>query len=152
MKYLLALATCSLFTTASLNAQERKIQRSALPAAVEKSLQANLQGATIKGFTAEVEGGRKVYEAETVLNGHTRDLQFAVDGSLNEIEEEVSFDSLSAPVQQALKVKAGVAKITKIESLTKHEMLVAYEAAILKGTKKGEVQVGPNGETSKYAE
>ena len=82
----------------------------------------------------------------------TRDLQFAVDGSMNEIEEEVSFDSLSAPVQQALKVKAGVAKITKIESLTKHEMLVAYEAAIMKGTKKGEVQVGPNGETSKYAE
>jgi hypothetical protein len=152
MRYLLALAACSLFTTASLNAQEHKIQRSALPAAVEKSLLANLQGATIKGFATEVEGGRKVYEAETVLNGHTRDLQFAVDGSLNEIEEEASFDSLPAPVQQALKVKAGLARITKVESLTKHAKLVAYEAAIMKGTKKGEVQVGPNGATLKHEE
>jgi hypothetical protein len=48
-------------------------------------------------------------------------------------------------VQAALTAKAGGAKITKVESLTKHGKLVAYEAATLKGTKKGEIQVGPDG-------
>lgn len=136
----------------SISAQEKKIARAALPAAVEKSLQTNLAGATVKGFSTESEAGKKVYEAETVLNGHTRDLQFAVDGTLNEIEEEVAFDSLPAPVQKALTAKAGTAKITKVEKLTKKDKLVAYEAATLKGTKKGEVQVGPGGETLKHGE
>ena len=152
MKHSLILAGCLVLATVSVNAQEHKIQRSALPAAVEKSLQANLKGATIKGFATEVEGGKKVYEAETVLNGHTRDLQFTVDGSLNEIEEEVAMEALPASVQHGLKAKAGAAKITKVESLTKKDKLVAYEAATLRGSKKGEVQVGPNGESLKHEE
>ena len=32
-----------------------------------------------------------------------------------------------------------------MESLTKRNKLVAYEAATMKGTKKGEIQVGPDG-------
>lgn len=152
MKQTLILAACIALAAPALHSQEHKISRSSLPPAVEKTLQANLSGATIKGFATEVEGGKKVYEAETILNGHTRDLQFAVDGTLNEIEEEVAFDSLPAPVQAGLKAKAGTAKITKVESLTKHDKLVAYEAATLKGAKKGEVQVGPNGETLKHEE
>ena len=139
-------------TALALHAQEHKIARTALPAAVEKTVQANTQGATIKGFATEMEGGKKVFEAETVVNGHTRDLQIAADGTLNEIEEEVAFDKLSPAVQKALTGKAGSAKIVKVESLTKKDKLVAYEAATLKGTRKGEVQVGPNGETLKHEE
>ena len=144
----------SLFAIApiALHAQEHKIARTALPAAVEKTVQANTQGATIKGIATEMEGGKKVFEAETILNGHTRDIQIAADGTLNEIEEEVALDSLPAPVQKALVAKAGTAKITKVEALTKKGKLVAYEAATLKGAKKGEVQVGPNGETLKHDE
>lgn len=152
MKQTIVLAACIALASSTLHAQEHKIPRTALPPAVEKTLQANLGGATIKGFATETEGGKKVYEAETILNGHTRDLQFATDGALNEIEEEVAFDSLPAPVQASLKAKAGTAKITKVESLTKHDKLVAYEAATLKGAKKGEVQVGPNGENLKHEE
>ena len=125
--------------------QEKKLERSALPPAVEKTVQAETKGATIKGFLTERENGRKVYEAETVLDGHTRDLQIATDGTLNEIEEEVAFDSLPGAVQAGLTAKAVGAKIVKVESLTKRGKLVAYEATTLRGTKKGEVQVGPDG-------
>lgn len=133
-------------------AQEAKIARAALPPAVEKTVQAETTGATIKGFATERENGKKVYEAETLVNGHTRDLQIATDGTLNEIEEEVAFAALPAPVQAALKTKAGTSTIKKVESLTKHGKLVAYEASTLKGAKKGEVQVGPGGETLKHSE
>ena len=142
----------AILATTALSAQERQIPRTALPAQVEKTIQMQTQGATIKGFATEREGGKKVYEAETIVSNHTRDLQIAEDGTLNEIEEEVALDSLPANVQHALKVKAGSAKITKVESLTKHDKLVAYEAATLRGTKKGEVQVGPDGGTLRHAE
>ncbi len=129
----------------SLSGQEKKIDRSALPAAVEKTVQEQSQGATVKGFVTEREHGAKVYEAEMIVNGHTKDIQIAEDGKLNEIEEEVALDSLPASVQNALTTKAGAAKIVKVESLTKKGTLVAYEAATLKGSRKGEIQVGPEG-------
>jgi uncharacterized membrane protein YkoI len=138
-----ALAIIALTITAT--SQDKKIAQSALPAPVQKAVQAQSQGATIKGFATEKENGKTVYEAEMVVNGHTKDVQFAADGTVNEIEEEVAFNSLPAAVQTALTAKAAGAKITKVESLTKQNKLVAYEAATLKGTKKGEIQVGPDG-------
>ena len=140
------LSIVTLFATSLMaSAAEKTIDRSTLPAAVEKTVQANAQGATIKGFSTEREHGKKVYEAEMIVNGHTKDLQIAEDGTLNEIEEEVSFDSLPPAAQSALTRKAGSAKITKVESLTKFDKLVAYEASTLKAGKKGEIQVGPDG-------
>jgi hypothetical protein len=131
---------------------ETKIARKALPPAVEKTVQAQSQGATIKDFATETEGGVLEYEAEMMVNGHSKDLAIAKDGTLLEVEEEVAMDSLPAGVQKALATKAAGAKITKVESLTKKGKLVAYEAATLKGAKKGEVQVGPNGEKLAHAE
>lgn len=133
-------------------AQEKKIERSALPPAVEHTIQQQSQGATIKGFSTEREHGKKVYEAEMIVNGHTKDIGIDADGTLNEIEEEVAFNSLPQGVQSALTTKAAGAKIVKVESLTKKDKLVAYEAATLKGTKKGEIQVGPDGKTLAHEE
>jgi hypothetical protein len=135
----LALTVCAV-------AKEKKVDRAALPPAVEKTVQAHSQDATIKGFTTEVENGKRVYEAEMMVNGHSRDIEIAPDGSLNEVEEEVAFDSIPANVQAILTAKAKGAKITKVESLTKQDKLVAYEAATLKGSKRGEIQVGPHGQ------
>ena len=125
---------------------ERKIDRSQLPAAVEKTVQAQSQGAIVKGFSTEVENGKRIYEAEMVVNGHSKDIEIAEDGSLNEVEEEVSLESLPSAVKSALLAKAGSAKITKVESLTKKGVLVAFEASTLNGSRKGEIQVGPKGE------
>lgn len=145
------LATALALTLSAL-AQEKKIDRSALPPAVSKTFDGETKGATVKGFSTERENGKTVFEAETVVDGHTRDIQVAVDGTLNEIEEEVAFDSLPEGVKKGLTAKAAAAKITKVESLTKHGKLVAYEAATLRGSRKGEVQVGPDGGSLKHSE
>jgi hypothetical protein len=133
-------------------AQEKKLDRSQLPPAVEKTVQAQSQGATIKGFSTEREAGKRVYEVQMIVDGYTKDVEIAADGTLNEIEEEVLFDSLPAEVKAALHAKASGAKIVKVESLTKGGSLVAYEAATLKGFKKGEIQVGPTGEKLSHYE
>jgi hypothetical protein len=141
-----------LAVTLTASAQEKKIERSALPSAVEKAVQAETQGATIKGFAEEREHGKTFYEAETMVNGHSRDVLFAGDGTVAEIEEEVAFDSLSASVQAGLTGKAAGGKITKVESLTKKGKLVAYEAQVKKGSKSSEVQVGPDGKSLAHEE
>jgi uncharacterized membrane protein YkoI len=131
---------------------EKKIERSALPPAVEKTVQAQSQGATIKGFTSETEDGVFLYEVQMTVNGHGRDISIAKDGTVLEVEDEVALNTLPAAVQSALTAKAAGAKITKVETLTKKGKLVAYEAATLKGTKKSEIQVGPNGEKLAHEE
>ncbi len=141
------LATTILTLPLCAVAQEKKLDRSALPPAVEHTVQQQSQGATIKGFSTEREHGKKVYEAEMIVNGHTKDIGIDADGTLNEVEEEVAFDSLPQGVQSALTAKAVGAKIVKVESLTKKDKLVAYEASTLKGTKKCEIQVGPDGKS-----
>ena len=62
------------------------------------------------------------------VDGHTTDVTVAPDGTINEIEEEVFPDKLPSPVREALQKKTAPGKILKIESLTKHDQLVAYQA------------------------
>src|SRR5207302_5672129 len=55
---------------------DQKIQMKDLPPAVQKAIQDQTAGAQVKGLSKEVEGGKTFYEAETVVNGRTRDLLF----------------------------------------------------------------------------
>ncbi|MBB5319229.1 hypothetical protein [Tunturibacter empetritectus] len=144
-KNLPLLTTTLLLSSSSLIGfgQEKTLSRSQLPPAVEKTVQAQSQGATIKRFVTERENGKTVYEAEMTVDGHTKDIQIAKDGTLNEIEEEVAIDSLPPEVQAALRKKATGAVITKVESLTKQGTLVAYEAATLKDIKKAKFKSAP---------
>ena len=67
------------------------------------------------------------------------------NGNIVEVEEEVALDSLPSAVQEGLKRAAGTGTIGKVESLTKKDKLVAYEAHVTAGTKRYEIQVGPSG-------
>ena len=124
---------------------EKKIKRSGLPPAVEKSVVEQSQGATIRGFSREQEHGQTFYEAELLINGHSKDVLLDADGTVVEIEEQVPADSLSPQVHDGLQAKAGKGKLVKVESLTKKGKLVAYEAQVVTNGKKSEVQVGPDG-------
>jgi uncharacterized membrane protein YkoI len=132
--------------------QEKRIIREQLPPAVSAAIDHATKGTTIKGYSREQEHGRFVYEVETIAADHTKDFEFSSDGTLNEIEEQVNFQSLPENVRSALRAKADGARLTKVESLTKNGTLVAYEAATVKNSKEGEVQVGPRGETLAHEE
>jgi hypothetical protein len=140
---LLLAAGVAFVTTAQ--AQEKKIKREELPAAVEKTVAEQSKGATIRGFSREVEKGKTSYEVALTVNGHGKDISMDEKGNIVEIEEEVSLDTLPAAVKEGLEKAAGSGKIGKVESLTKNGKLVAYEAVVKTGTKKSEVQVGPDG-------
>jgi hypothetical protein len=133
-------------------AQEKKIKRSDLPAAVEKTVAKESVGATIRGFSEEKENGQTFYEAEMTVNGHGKDVLIDASGNVVEVEEQVELSSLSAEVQAGLKTKAEGATIVKVESIKKRDKLVAYEAKAQKDGKKKEVQVGPDGKPLAHAE
>jgi hypothetical protein len=138
--------------TAIAFAQEKRIQRADLPSAVEKTVVAQSQGATIKGFSRETEKGQVYYEAELTVNGHSKDVLIDANGPIVEIEEQVPLDSLPSVVKDGLNAKAGAGKILKVESLTKHDKLVAFEAVVQTGGKKKEIQVGPDGKPLAHEE
>jgi hypothetical protein len=150
--YLVAFATGTLLLAGSSSAQEKKINRSDLPPAVEKAVAAQSSGATIRGFSTEKEKGQTLYEVEMTVNGHSKDISMMTDGSIVEVEEQVALDSLSPEVKAGLQAKAGKGKILKVESLTKKDKLVAYEARVETNGKKSEVQVGPDGKPLDHEE
>jgi hypothetical protein len=149
-RVLALLLTCAIATRAV--AQERNLKRSDLPPAVQKIADEQSTGATVRGYSSEPEGGQLVYEVATTFHGHSRDVSIAADGTILEIEEQVTLDSLPAPVRAGLLQKAGSGKITKVESLTKHGAVVAYEAHVTTGTKRSEIQVGPDGKPLAHKE
>jgi uncharacterized membrane protein YkoI len=132
--------------------QEKKIKRSDLPAAVEKTVAAQSTGASIKGLSQEKENGQIFYEAEMTVNGHTKDVLIDTNGAVVEVEEEVALDSLSPEIKAGLLAKADKGKITTVETIKKHGKLVAYEAKVNTNGKKSEVQVGPDGKPLDHEE
>ena len=132
--------------------QEKKIQRSDLPPAVEKTVVDQSKGATIKGFSRETENGQTFYEAELTFNGHSKDVLMDGNGSVVEVEEWISMESLPPAVRTGLQAKAGDGKIVKVETLTKKGQLVAYEAKVIANGQKSEIQVGPDGKPLDHEE
>jgi len=132
--------------------QETRIARSALPPAVERTVAVESKNAKVRGFTREIENGQTFYEAELVVNGHSRDVLIDEQGAVVEVEEQIAFASLPAAVRSALTSRAKGGTIRVVESLTKKGTLVAYEAHVVTKGVRSEIQVGPAGETLDHEE
>jgi hypothetical protein len=146
-KPLCAAVAIAICVAPPLSARERRIKRSELPPAVEKTIVEQSKGATILGFTKEGAGTKAVYEVEMRVNGLSKDVSMNPDGSVAQVEVQVNMSGLPSDVKAGLASKAGKGKILKIESLTKQGKLVAYEAVVANGARKWEIQVGPDGKT-----
>lgn len=140
---LAAAMTCACAATA----QEKKVSKKDLPPAVQKTVEAQSANAAVRGFSEEQQNGKTYYEAEMIVNGRHKDVLMDASGVVVEVEEEVAWNSLPADVKSGLEKQAAGAKIRKVESLSKHDKVVAYEAVVLTDGRKKEVQVGPNGQT-----
>ena len=132
--------------------QEKMISRSELPTAVEKTVAEQTKGAKIPGFSAEKENGQTFYEAELMVDGHSKDILVDENGTVVEVEEQVLIESLAPAVRGGLQDKAGSGKLLKVEKLSKKGKLVAYEAKVLTNGNRSEVQVGPDGKPLDHEE
>ena len=129
----------------SAASQEKRITRAELPTAVRETADKQAEGATVRGYSKELENGNLEFEVELLFDGHTKDVSIAPDGRVLEVEEQVQFASLPEEVKSGLQTAAKSGKIAKVESIRKNGILVAYEAQVVTGGKHSEVQVGPDG-------
>jgi len=143
---LVSLFVLAMGVTSLAVVKDKPLKKSDLPAAVQKAADEQSKGATVRGYASEVEDGKLQYEVQLTVSGHSKDVSIAPDGTVLEVEEQVDLGALPAAVQEGLQKKAGGGKIAKVESLTKSGKLVAYEAQVVTGKKRAEVQVGPDGQ------
>lgn len=136
---LLGVLACSAF------GQETKIQFKDLPPAVQATAKAQSQGATVKGYSKEIEKGKTEYELQLLVNGKKRDVSIDPDGKLLETEEVVRFSSVPQKVRDAIQQEAKGAKVEKVEMVKSDEPTV-YEALVSQNGKKHEIRVLENGE------
>lgn len=127
------------------SAAETKIPVAQLPPAVQKVMKKQTAGSTILGASKEREHGRMTYEVETKRDGKGRDLTFAEDGSLMEVEQEMALDNVPAPARIGIQKKAGGGTIKKVESVTQGTT-TSYEADVqTQSGKTQEVAVNADG-------
>lgn len=143
------LALPALLMVSGVSSAEKRVKMESLPPAVQKTVQEQAKGATIRGLSKEIEDGKTFYEAELKVNGHNKDVLIDAAGSVVEIEEEVALDSLPAPAKDAIEKRAARGRIVLVESVSKNNSLVAYEAKIKTAGKTSEIRVNPDGSPAK---
>ena len=133
------------FASASiLFSAEKKVQWKDLPAAVQQAIQKESVGATVRGYSTEVENGQTTYEAEMVVNGHGKDVTFDSNGEVVSVEEEVAINSIPAAARREIEKAASGAPIRKVEAVSENGKSF-FEASFRKGAKSAEVQVDAQG-------
>lgn len=128
---------------------EVKVNFKDLPAAVQKSAKEQSRGATIRGYSKDVEDGKTIYEVETRSGGKSKDISLDESGAVVEVEQQVSLGDLPAAVRNGLQKQANGGHIVKVESVTKGGSISSYEADVLKNGKKHEVAVTAAGQVMK---
>jgi hypothetical protein len=141
----MALAAVLVAGLAGAAGADQKLQLKDAPAAVQKGVADNLKGATLKGLSKEIEGGKTTYEAETTLDGRSRDFVLDRSGRLLELEEEMATDAVPAAVKTALEAHG---RIVKVESVTRGTR-VTYEGTVEKAGGKSTVALDGNGKAIK---
>jgi hypothetical protein len=144
-KLIFGILTLGLLLPAPAQDTETRVKRKDLPPAVQKTVLEQSKGASIRGLSKEVAGGKTFYEVELKIGGHTKDVLMDPAGAIVTIEEEVTLASLSPAVRGALEKGAGKGKIRLVESITENNFIVAYEAHVKTAGKESEIKVKPDG-------
>ena len=127
----------------------KKLEMKDLPPAVQKTVQAEMQGAQVKNISKETEHGVTQYEIETLLNGKRRDFNVDTKGTLLVVEEETTIDSIPAAAKAAILKSVAGGKLGMVE-LFKRGGETMYEASYTsKDGKKHEVLVWADGTATK---
>jgi uncharacterized cupredoxin-like copper-binding protein len=125
-----------------------KLKLRDLPAPVQAVVKEHSKGGQIRGLAKEVANGKTVYEAELTVNGYTKDIIVDPQGKVLVVEEQTSMEQVPEPARAALTKGIGTGKLLRVEVVTGGGR-TSYEAQYVKGGKRGEVHVDPQGKPLK---
>ncbi len=130
----------------AVQAREKAVKLQDLPEAVKQTVLEVSKGVKLRALMQEVDKGKTFYEAELDVDGRARDVIIDESGAIVLIEEEVPWDSVPAAVRAAIERGAEGRKILYVVTLTRNNILEAYEAHVRKGWwGETEIKVNPEG-------
>ena len=91
----------------------------------------------------------KTFEAETTKDGRARDITFAADGSVLEVEQQVDRDQVPAPVLTRMDAVVHGGTLQRIETLSRGGSIVRYEVSYTRGGRNREAAFTPDGHAAK---
>jgi hypothetical protein len=157
MKTSVLLSSLLLVGLACAEDTETKVQFKDLPPAVQKmAKEQEGNGATLRGYSKEIENGKTFYELETRVKGNRnkdripqlhrsdRDILMDESGAVVEVEQQVEIGKIPGTAIDGLRREAAGATILRVESVTKGGT-VSYEAVIVRNGKKKEIAVSADG-------
>ncbi len=124
---------------------ETPVKMKDLPAAVRVTVEQQSKGLRIRGLTKEVENGQTFYEVSLWVGSRVRDTLIDETGKVVEVEDQVALRSLPPAARAEIVKQAGRGRIFLVESITKDNVIVAYEAHVRTAGKISEVKVSPDG-------
>ena len=148
MTRLLIVVLPMLVLATAARAEEKKIPLKDAPAAVQQAIATHSQGGTVRGVSTEMSGGKRVYEAELLVAGRTKDITFDAAGAVVSTEDEIAIDQLPAAARAAITKAAGAGTVKRVEAVTEHGTTF-YEAEIVAGGHPSEVKVDAAGKPVK---
>jgi uncharacterized membrane protein YkoI len=119
-------------------ADEEKVALEKVPAAAMKAVKDKFPAAEIRQAEKEVEEGKTIYEIGLKDHGQNIDVSLTEDGTILEIEKEITAEDLPHAVADAVKAKYPKGTIKKAEEVSKGETR-AYEVIVAEGSKSREV-------------
>ena len=142
----LSFGACALLAgTALAQETERPAQMKDLPQAVQATVREQSRGAVVLGLSVETENGQTFYEASLKVKGRLRDVLIDANGAVVEVEDQVTLASLPPAARAEIVRQAGKGRILMVESITKNNVIVAYEAHVKTAGKISEIKVDPEG-------
>ena len=124
---------------------ERRVRMKDLPAAVQATVREQSKGATVRGLAKEIKDGQTFYEVTLNVSGHNKDVLMDPTGKVVEVEEQIELNSLPAEAKAEISRRAGKGRIFMVESITKDNAHVGYEAHVRTGRRITEIKVTPDG-------
>jgi hypothetical protein len=124
--------------------KEKKLDRKDLPVAVMAAFQKTYPNDSISGASKETKDSVVYYEVESKAGTAERSILYLSDGTVSEIEEGISVDSLPASVSAGIAKHNSRGKIEKAERVTRGAN-VEYEVMITAGKAKTELVLDNTG-------
>jgi uncharacterized membrane protein YkoI len=134
--------------TLSLLFFDQKIKLEQMPAPVQAAIKEQSKGATVRGYSKEVEHGKTFYEAELTVDGHSKDVSFDATGKVVSTEEETPIDRIPAAARDAIQKAVGSGKLKMVETVTEGGKTF-YEASFQSGGKTKEAKFDAEGKSVK---
>lgn len=147
--FLALLATLILGVSANANAEgEKKFTKKDLPVAVTSAFEKAYPKATIKGVSKEKENNTTYYEIESIDGTTKRNILYAGDGMIAEIEESIEAKDLPDAVAKTLQSDYRKYTIEKSEKVM-HGSDTKYEFVVKKGKNRREIVLDGSGKVVK---